>query len=155
MAFPSMHAKKVLLKELPHESIKTKRNFLMRFYIFTSIRISRRVSLLSWCMLHRLLHSHESDAQHRRLSSVENWALDATTSSTKSFHHQHSLETSFFCVITLLLVPAGLRNEKEREAAAEKGKNDFRVNIQSMNSDSHAPNDLSINDFLSFFIFSW
>ena len=51
-------------------------------------------------------------------------------------------------------MPAGLRNEKEREAAAEKGKNDFRVNIQSMNSDSHAPNDLSINDFLSFFIFS-
>ena len=51
-------------------------------------------------------------------------------------------------------MPAGLRNEKEREAAAEKGKNDFRVNIQSMNSDSHAPNDLSINDFLSF-IFSW
>ena len=41
---------------------------------------------------------------------------------------------------------------RRREAAAEKGKNDFRVNIQSMNSDSHAPNDLSINDFLSFFI---
>ena len=51
-------------------------------------------------------------------------------------------------------MPAGLRNEKEeREVVAEKGENDFEVNIQSMNSDSHAPNDLSINDFLSFFIF--